>query len=110
MKDYLVHIFCLTADYHKQLPSAFIDLGYTVSSAWKNTNNSFSKRGIVSIIAYKLRCEEDRSNEDVCDDVKIVFNNIKGYFYGAMVNTQVMHGNINGDTDISRVLQMRALW
>lgn len=114
MSNCIIYISCLSKEYHKQLPSEFLDLGYNVSSPFDD--KTFCEiNGIVCMIVYKLDWCSDKSIEDVCIDIKKCFNNIKGYYYSVVLsgtyNTSTyLMGNIRGETDPSRVLQMKALW
>jgi hypothetical protein len=109
---YIATIFCLTSEYHKQIPSELINLGYEVSSSFDD-GKCFFVKNIVTIIIYKLRTEDDKKCIDVTRDIKIAINNIKGYCYGIVVNKGQSHsafGNIDGATDPTRILQLKALW
>lgn len=108
MKSYKVNIFCLTAEYHKQLPSEFLNLGYVLEPLWEDDSCTKTK-SIVTVIGYILR-HKTKSEYDLQKDIITCFKNIKGYFYGASVDGNPMLGNMDGSTDISRVLQMKALW
>lgn len=110
--SFLIDIVCLTSEYHKQLPSALIDKGYSVKSAVKG--QPYYSKGIVSIIQYTVSHTNKKSHYDVGNDIGSCFNAIKGYWYCvfivAGVESYLQIGNINGETDITRVFQMKALW
>ena len=53
---------------------------------------------------------------DISEDIKFCFEQIKGYYYTVYVSNSnidppvLKFGNIDGETDITRVLQIKALW
>lgn len=65
------------------------------------------------MLCYQLQ-HDTKGSMDITKDIRQCFNNIKGYFYGATVNgnncSHMALGNIDGETDITRVLQLKTLW
>jgi hypothetical protein len=118
MSQFHIVLFCLTAEYHKQLSPYLIDNGYKVGPASTQNKVSLSK-GITTIIAYEVNCNGIIPVQEFVTCVRKGLDEIKAYYYGyTVISTEVgvglsitwNVGNIDGETDITRVLQMKALW
>jgi hypothetical protein len=112
MSSYIVFITCLTGEYHKQLPSLLLEAGYEIKAGYDNGMCFFTK-GIVTNICYMLTSNNNDS-VSIRNDVKICLEKMKAYYYAIVVfsagESAVCLGNINGETDPSRVLQLKSLW
>lgn len=111
MNQYIVWIFCLTPEYNKPLTGAFVEKGYQVASA--SGKSPATTKGISTILAYSLA--KSISSDDFKVELISTLQESKIYYYGFVCSAYDGRmiwnvGNIDGDTDISRVLQMKALW
>jgi len=114
MSTYLVLITCLTPEYHKQLPSLLVDAGYSVKCGYSD-GTTYSTKGVVTNICYLLNSSSNKDSVAIRIDVKNCLEKIKAYYYSlvvypAIIDSAVCLGNIDGETDPSRVLQLKALW
>lgn len=111
MNQFIVWIFCLTPEYNKPLTGSFVEKGYQVSSA--SGASPSTTKGITTILAYSL--VKNIGADDFKKDLISLLQESKIYYYGfvcSAYNGRMFWnvGNIDGETDISRVLQMKALW
>jgi hypothetical protein len=80
--NFAINIFCLTAEYHKLVPSELLNLGYIVKPLWTNSNAFTKTNGVVSLLAYLVEPNSDKSELNIIKDIRYIFKNIKGYYYG----------------------------
>ena len=105
-------LFCLTLDYNKILIPSLVENGFKVSSGFSNNKLGISK-GISNCI--NLDLESIIKDPDLlCEKIISILNECKIYYYGFVVvigsATHTKLGNIDGETDITRVMKMKALW
>jgi len=112
MKSFVAVITCLTSEYHKAISPSLITLGYEVSAGAASGKISVDKSAI-STIGYLLKIESKNANQ-VRDDIKQICDSNKVYYYSCVVfqlsESAWCLGNIECETDPTRVLQLKALW
>lgn len=113
MKEFVVIITCLTPEYHKIISPEFISLGYTVAGTDDSGKISVDTTAI-SIISYVVSHTKKTKTTEVIDDFKLIIKKVKAYYYSFVVfehSAASWHvGNIECETDPTRVLQLKSLW
>lgn len=106
-------LFCLTLDYTKILIPTFLENGFKVSSRL-TTNKLGNSKGISNYIAVNLERENLSNIESLGDEIRSILDICKIYYYGFNISLlgtdRIYLGNIDGETDITRVMKMKALW
>lgn len=116
MNTYDLSLFCLTSEYKGVLITKLVEAGYQVASPYPNGLLSHSK-GISNIITLRLSLKDNKDAplEEWNATINQSLEDCKIYYYGYVLlpnngSYSVRLGNIDGETDISRVIQMKSFW
>lgn len=116
-KSIYFNLFCLTPEYTKLLVSQIENYGVDVYPGLINKKYSMSN-GIVTYTSLRLKSNLLDSWEMplIANLIKDILSHCKVYYYGFTLikksdaSFYSVMGNINGETDISRLFKMKALW